>query len=387
MKFDFSNEAYFDNHTHLLFQDKFYVTPDEFAINYYHGVRDGVDEKGAACPSETAVSHLKYQSVNMVLANAMAERFGCEPTIEGATAFRNAHTKTAEDLKAYTKMMYEDGNVVGCTLDCELPIGHPKTLCFPCEHVVRLFRYEDVFTAALEEEDLYVNLLDRVLKACRQAKADGFEGLKGHPGEKYGFDNMREVSEAEAQAAMSAAKQGDNYAIGTVYYAMFSHILELAAELDIPVHLHTGTTGFKKRNGVYQIDPVLMVPFLKNPRYYKTKIALLHGSFPYTRNAAWMAYNFPNVYVDLSQTQLWQGLLCSRILEDLLSVAPHDKIMLGTGQHWYCEMAWLASRIAKKSLADVMERFVDQGLLSAKQAEQSARMVLSENALRLYKKI
>jgi len=30
--FDFSKEAYFDNHTHLLFTDKLTVTPDEFAF-------------------------------------------------------------------------------------------------------------------------------------------------------------------------------------------------------------------------------------------------------------------------------------------------------------------------------------------------------------------
>ena len=249
----------------------------------------------------------------------------------------------------------------------------------------RLFRYEDVFFSLLKTATSFQELLDKQLDSVRQAAVDGFAGLKGHIAEKCGFA-VREVSDPEAQQAFIKAQAGDKAAITTVYYAMFGHLLELCGELDIPVHLHTGTTGLKTRTDVYSLDPILMAPFLKNPRYYKAKIVLLHGSFPYTRNAAWMAYNFPNVYLDLSQTQLWQGFLTSSILADAMSCAPHDKIMLGTGQHWYCEMVWLAAKIAKKSLAHILGEMVEQNLISRAQAEKSARMILSENAMRLYQK-
>ena len=49
-------------------------------------------------------------------------------------------------------------------------------------------------------------------------------------------------------------------------------------------------------------------------------------------------------------------------------------------------MAWLAAKIAKSALAEVLGRMTDQNLLSGEQALRSARMVLSENALRLYEK-
>ena len=129
-----------------------------------------------------------------------------------------------------------------------------------------------------------------------------------------------------------------------------------------------------------------MVPYLKNPRYLKTKIFLLHGSFPFTRSAALMAYNFPNVYLDLSQTLPWQSLAFSRIIEDALSITPHDKIILGTGQHEYAEMVWIAAKIAKTSLAYVMDLLVSQNLLSQAQAAQSASMILAQNALSFYEK-
>lgn len=385
-RFDFTNEGYFDDHTHLLFTDKLSVTPAEFAINYYHGVRDGVDASGKAAVSDTALSHLPNQGVIMMLIHAMSEKFGCEPTLEAVTAMRNSLTTTPEALKEYTRILYEDGNVVGTMLDAEHPMSEPITECFPksCK-VFRLFRYEDVFFAQVKTASSYQDLLDAVLSAVRQAKADGFAGLKGHIGEKCGFPSVGATDEEAAQA-FPKARAGDKAAVTTVYYGMFAHLLELCGELDIPLHLHTGTTGFKTRVAVDELDPIVMSGYLKNPRFAKAKVVLLHGSFPYTRNAAWMAYNFPNVYLDLSQTQLWQGVLNNQILEDALSVVPHDKIMLGTGQHWYCEMAWLASKIAKRSLENVMGRLVDMNLFSADQAAASARMILSENAMRLYNK-
>lgn len=384
MKFDFSEYSYFDNHTHLLYTDKLSVTKDAFAINYYHGIRDDVDAAGKPAPSYTAVSHLPYQSVIRMLAHAMSQKFGCEPTIEACTAFRNSMTKTPGELKAYTKLLYEDENIIGCMLDAEHPMSEPVGDCFPCR-VFRLFRYEDVFTALLKSEENYTDFLDKFLAAVRQAAADGFDGMKGHIGEKFGFA-VRNVSAEEAAAAFPKAKAGDAEAKTTVYYAMFAELLVLCGELDIPVHLHTGTTGFKTRTGVYQVDPILMAPFLKDPRFFQTKLVLLHGSFPYTRNAAWMAYNFPNVYLDLSQTQLWQGVMAPQLFADALTCAPHDKILMGSGQHWYCEMAWMASKIAKRTLERVLGDMVESNLYSAAQAEESARLILGENAMRMYDK-
>ena len=384
-RFDFSNEAFYDNHTHRLFTDKPDVSVKDFAVNYYHGVRDAFDENGEACPSDTAFAHMYGQSVIQTLVHAFSQRFDCEATLEGVTAFRNDHAKTPEALKAYTEMLYKDANVCGTTLDCELPMGDPLTQCFPCR-VNRLFQYENVFTDQLKTACSFKEIADNVIAAIGQAAREGFAGLKGHIGEKFGGMAVRELTAVEAEKAFAAAKDGDKEAVNSVYHALFPQILTISAELNLPLNIHSGSTGFKKRTDFYQVDPILMAPYLKKHKFYKTKIVFLHESFPYTRNAAIMAYNFPNIYLDLSQTLPWQSLLFSRCLEDALSITPHDKIVLGTGQHWYAEMAWIASYIAKRSLERVMPTFVEDGLLSAEQAQRSARLVLGENGMNLYAK-
>ena len=129
--FDFSHEAFYDNHTHRLFMDRTSVTAEEFALNYYHGVRDAEDGAGNPCPSAAAFSHMPYQSVVQTLVHVMSHRFGCEESLQGVVAFRNSCTKTPEELRGYTRMLYADQKVCGCTLDCELPMGHRDTMCFP----------------------------------------------------------------------------------------------------------------------------------------------------------------------------------------------------------------------------------------------------------------
>jgi len=384
MAFNFEQMDFFDNHTHLLFLDKLSVTTDEFAVNYYHGVRDETGADGKEQPSGSAVGHLSFQGVIMTLINRMSKKFDLEPTLGAVVKFRNERTKTPDALRAYSKMLYNDQNIVGCVLDSEYPMGDPKTLCFPCD-VYRLFQYENVFFKLLETESSFKDILRKLHESLNNAVSGGFVGLKGHIGERCGMD-ARDVSDADAEGALRAAKNKEKEAVRAVYYAMFSHLLEWCGDLDIPLHLHTGSTGFKKRTDVYSLDPLLMAPYLNNKRFFKTKIFLLHGSFPFTRNAALMAANFPNIYLDLSQTLPWQSMLLARILEDALSITPHDKILLGTGQHWYVEMAWLASGIAKSALAHVMESLVSQNMLSTDQAERSAAMVLCDNALRVYRK-
>ncbi|MBQ7736764.1 MAG: amidohydrolase family protein [Oscillospiraceae bacterium] len=375
MRFDFEQYTFFDNHTHLLDMQKTQVTVDEFISNYYHGI---VPRKAAAG------EHLPYQGVVMSLVNLMSRYLDCETDLESVVEARNALTSTPEKLKEYIRKMYADGGIIGTMLDCELPMGHPDTKCFPCE-TFRLFQYEKPFFKLLETEDNYDDLLQKEMDAVTTAAREGFAGLKGHIAERFGMD-VYYVSAEQARGKFAAAKAGDRQAVKEVYFAMFSELLVLCAELDIPVHLHTGSSGMGKFREVYELDPIRMANYLMDERFARTKVIFLHGSYPFIRHSAMMAFNFPNVYMDLSQTIPWDSMTLSNIFEDAIALAPHDKLILGSGQHFYSETSWLAAKTAKNALAWTMDKLVEQNMLNEKQAEKSARMILSENAMRLYRK-
>jgi len=65
-------------------------------------------------------------------------------------------------------------------------------------------------------------------------------------------------------------------------------------------------------------------------------------------------------------------------------MAPLSKLMIGSGGHGTAEIAWLAAKVAKIALAEVFEDAVRLGFMVARQAEQAGRMILQDNAVRLY---
>ena len=382
MKFDFSKEKFYDNHTHVLDMEKFHVTEEEFLRYYCHGPKYIKAADGSVIPSEKALECLANQGIILTLVRYMSEKFGCTPTLSEVIRCRNEATRDAEHLRSYIQELYDSENIFASTLESELPMGAPLSTCIP-GRLVRLLRYEDVYDRLMREEHSYSAMIEKLKSAIIDAMAAGFMGVKGHIAERCGM-NAFHVSAEEAEKLYPDAQAGNAEAKRSVYYAMFHEVMVLCGALHVPVHIHTGSTGMGKHVSVYPHDPVLMAPFLREGQYENTDLVFLHGGYPFTRNAAMMAFNFSNVYVDISQTLPWESLGIAPMLEEILALAPHNRILCGSGQHGCPETAWAAAKVAKAALASVMEKLVSQGLLSENQAVRSARMVLSENAIRLY---
>ncbi|MBQ9047319.1 MAG: amidohydrolase family protein [Solobacterium sp.] len=386
MKFDFSQENFYDNHTHVLDMDKPEVSVDWFIKSYNHGPMTSRDETGAKFPSEKHLGTIRELPMLLMLTHFMAERFGCEETIEAVVEARNHEIGgTEEGIRKYMQALYDEEHIVSSTLESELPMGDPLTLCIP-NHVNRLFRFEDVYFSLLKSEVSFASLMEKLKKSIVDAKAAGFVGIKGHIAEKCGMDAYL-VTPEEAEHCFHDARAGDREAFRAVYYCMFDQILYLTGELGMSFHIHTGSTGMRGTPGVHKHDPALLAPFLLDGRHENADIVMLHGGFPYTRQAALMAYNFPNIYIDFSQTLPWQGMGFAAMLKEVIGQAPHNRIMLGSGQHGAFEAAWAASKASKTALARIMEELVDDGLISEERAVRSARQILSENARRLYGEI
>jgi predicted TIM-barrel fold metal-dependent hydrolase len=64
--------------------------------------------------------------------------------------------------------------------------------------------------------------------------------------------------------------------------------------------------------------------------------------------------------------------------------APLSKIVIGSGGHGSPEIAWLAALTAKTALTEVLGDATRLGLMAPKHAEAAARMILHDNAARLY---
>jgi hypothetical protein len=83
-------------------------------------------------------------------------------------------------------------------------------------------------------------------------------------------------------------------------------------------------------------------------------------------------------------TTPWISLRIVECYRDLVGMAPLSKLMIGSGGHGIPEIAWLSAKTAKIALGKTLGESVELGLMGRKQAENAGRMILYENATRLY---
>ncbi|GHV47100.1 hypothetical protein FACS1894204_10030 [Synergistales bacterium] len=379
---DLANIPFFDNHTHVLDYNATNIDPDACIGLFLHGLREHIDKtKPFPCMIEASPvlkQHIRSLGSVRSLVHHMSKYFRCKPELEDVFAHRAK--AAANGIDSYAQDLYKDANIGWCMLDSELPLGDSAAR-FPCE-VLRLFQMDAPFDKALAQCESYAQFLASFLGVVGNAVKEGYAGIKCHVGERFTLA-VRKVGREEAEKVFAVAKSGDKAGIETVYFAALAEMFLLAEKLDVSVHIHTGSSGDPADGDFAKLDPLLMAPFLYG--FLKTKIVFLHGSYPNTKNAALMAHAFPNVYVDYSWTLPWTVCGFDATLKDAIELAPHSKIMLGTGQHGVPEIAWLAAKIARSCLSAVLENIVKMDIMSEAQARDTAEMLLCKNAQALYK--
>lgn len=168
----------------------------------------------------------------------------------------------------------------------------------------------------------------------------------------------------------------------------FRHIAAECGRLGMPLHLHS-SAGAGRYFDVAGVNPLLLLPAIIDPALRKTTFVLIHGSWPFTREVNAML-DKPNVYVDFSaQTFLLYPRALGEVLRGWLEYAP-EKVMFGTDAspitdqvNWE-ESGWVSNVTGREGLGIALTGMVHDREISRERAAELARMVLRENARRLY---
>jgi uncharacterized protein len=169
---------------------------------------------------------------------------------------------------------------------------------------------------------------------------------------------------------------------------IFRVMVDQAGKLRLPVHFHSAVgTGdyFSLRNGnVLNLENVV-----RDPRYRNVTFVLLHGGWPYDREAALMTAT-KNVYLDTSlQSQMLYPSQFKDVLKQLLTLFP-DKILYGSDAFPFNdalgaeESMWMAARTTRTALAAALAELLEEGAITESKALELARNYLHDNAARLY---
>ena len=126
-------------------------------------------------------------------------------------------------------------------------------------------------------------------------------------------------------------------------------------------------------------------PLLEDRRLRDAPVVLLHASYPFVREAGYLASVYPQVYLDMGLAVPLLSVAGMRAaVEALLELAPVTKLMYSSDAHFLPEMYYLAAKWGRRVLGDALDRAVRDADLSPAEAEQAAALILRDNARALY---
>ncbi len=159
--------------------------------------------------------------------------------------------------------------------------------------------------------------------------------------------------------------------------------LEAAARQGRPVQFHT---GFGDPDlDLRWANPLHLRPLLEHPGFRRVPFVLLHASYPYTREAGYLAAVYPHVYVDLGLAiPFLSHAGMAFVVRALLEFTPISKILFSTDAHLIPELFYLGARWGRRILGEVLEATIRDEDLTTAEAEQAAEAILYRNAQILY---
>jgi predicted TIM-barrel fold metal-dependent hydrolase len=185
-------------------------------------------------------------------------------------------------------------------------------------------------------------------EAVRRARADGFVALKTIAAYRGGLDRPS----PDVVAALEANEEGGE---------------------PLPVQVHCGFGDSDLH--LWRADPSYLKPLLEH--FERTPFVLLH-CYPFVREAGWLAHVYPNTFFDLSLT-IPHVARPAEMLRQALELAPVSKLMYASDAARAPELYYVAAKWWREALAEVLPE-----LLHADDAEDAARAILRENAIRVY---
>ncbi|KAL4800562.1 hypothetical protein BDV19DRAFT_353256 [Aspergillus venezuelensis] len=148
-----------------------------------------------------------------------------------------------------------------------------------------------------------------------------------------------------------------------------------------PLQLHTGLGD--NDISLLKSNPAHLQSLIA--QYPDVDFVLLHSSYPYTREAGYLACVYPNVYLDLGEVfPMVSRDAQESIVRESLEIVPTTRLLWSTDGHFFPETFWLANKQFRDVLEMVFVDYVEKGDYTNEQAMQAAVDILFNNSNRLY---
>jgi len=163
-----------------------------------------------------------------------------------------------------------------------------------------------------------------------------------------------------------------------LYSFLMEEMLDMAAQLELVVAVHTGMWGDFR-----MLDPQHMIPILG--RHPKTRFDIYHMGIPYVRETAIIGKNFPNAWLNLCWCHVISQKIACSAMDELIDLVPVNKIIAFGGDYNIpVEKVYGHLVMAREDAARVLGRRIEDGLLTENEALEIAKKWFYDNPKELY---
>jgi predicted TIM-barrel fold metal-dependent hydrolase len=344
-------------------------------------------------------SHLARQLTSTLgyhhAVHALAWMLGCDATPAAVLAARD---RECADFASYIKRLYADINLECSLIDVGLGSISLDDFERLCGVPVRgVYRIENLVSALWDDHDDLESFDRAFLDGLSREAASGRHvalksiiayrtGLAVEPTDGNGairaFDSLKRSADAHGLMRRVHVPREHVSDVKVLRDYWLWRALELSVDLKLPFQIHAGMGD--QDLDINTARPGLLAAVFRDARLRHARIVLLHGAYPFHEEAAYLVDVFPNVYLDLSEHNLFLGPKVADVLRRVLALAPFNKLLFGTDAYGSPDLQWIAARATIDSLAAVLDEFVIAGSLGKEDAMSAAERVLAGNARELY---
>jgi uncharacterized protein len=374
---DLSQIPLADNHCHGIYQTQ---TP-----------ADVISWRGLFTESSDPRMRSKHVSTTLFyrrLLHEMAMFFDCEPTEDAILTARqqlDEHDLIRSFLRAanFDVLFMDKGYPPQDLLLSDATVSDLANC-----RVAPMLRVELLMQRLIAENTTLSAVVDALRAALYDVRGQGYVALKSIVAYRTGLDictwMTSDVEEAFAAARREVQEKGSLRLAHKPLLDTLLHVtFEEAARQELPIQFHTGYGDADA--DMLLANPLHLRAVLEQREYRAMPVVLLHESYPYTQQGAYLATIYENVYFDLSYGIPFLGY--HQMLEftrAAFSVAPYSKLLYSSDAVGVPEIHWVSALDGRRILGQVLGECIASGDLNRAGAEQAGIAVLHDNAIQLY---
>jgi len=390
---DFSNLSVVDAHCHP-YRRKDKLSADEWVDEVSFGggspqyLRDGGIEVDDAALAE--LQRVKRDTLYFrYMLRCLAEYFQVEKTVDAVVEARD-RAILEEGYASYAHSLHQAGKIDTLIVDDGHPLPQVNLENFRAQvgvEVLPIFRIEVLIQQLLDEDTGWPEFQRAYDDGIASALSEGgYRGLKSIIAYRTGLDiDPRSRSVDQGMVALEKIRRargrgGD--AIKNLRDHLFCRAIERCIDFDAPLQVHTGMGDWEVHLDACR--PAQLMELLRYPAYRACKIMLVHTGYPYHAEAGYIANVLPNIWCDLSEGLPFAGNAGARIIAEVLEMAPLSRVCYGSDTYGTPEPFYTSALLGKQALAQALQDLIDDGFMTEAEAEETAKMILSDNARDLY---